>query len=106
MNNPSIKTILVCGIALFAAACGKGPANTKASGGQGIPVQTETAKLQTVANMTEYLGTVRSLNSSVIQPQVEGYVTRILVHAGEKVRVGQPLIQIDPLKQEATVNTQ
>jgi RND family efflux transporter MFP subunit len=46
---------------------------------------------------------VRSLRSTTVQPQVEGVVRRIFVRAGDTVRVGQPLIQIDPDKQQATV---
>src|SRR5205085_8011658 len=62
-------------------------------------------KLQKVANATEYLGTIRSLDAAVIRPQVEGHITKIFVRSGEHVKAGQPLMQIDPLKQEATVNT-
>jgi RND family efflux transporter MFP subunit len=46
---------------------------------------------------------VRSLNSTTIQPQVDGRVTKIYVKSGDQVRVGQPLVQIDPEKQAATV---
>jgi RND family efflux transporter MFP subunit len=52
---------------------------------------------------SEYVATVRSLRSTTVQPQVEGVVRRIFVRAGDSVRVGQPLIQIDPDKQQATV---
>jgi RND family efflux transporter MFP subunit len=39
-------------------------------------------------------------------PQVEGQVTAIMVHSGESVQAGQPLMDIDPLKQQATVKSQ
>ena len=39
-------------------------------------------------------------------PQVEGQITAIMVHSGESVRAGQPLMDIDPLKQQATVRSQ
>jgi RND family efflux transporter MFP subunit len=38
-----------------------------------------------------------------VQPQVEGIVRQIFVMAGDRVGLGQPLIQIDPDKQQATV---
>jgi len=71
-----------------------------------MPVQVEVAQAQTVKDMTEYIGTIRSRNSAVIQPQVEGYLTHIFVHSGDHVRRGQRLMQIDPEKQQATVHTQ
>jgi RND family efflux transporter MFP subunit len=39
-------------------------------------------------------------------PQVEGIVTQILVHSGDKVPPGGALMDIDPLKQQATVKSQ
>jgi len=39
-------------------------------------------------------------------PQVEGQITDIQVHSGDHVTAGQVLIQIDPTKQAATVNSQ
>ena len=37
-------------------------------------------------------------NSTTIQPQVDGRVTKIYVKSGDQVRVGTPLVQIDPEK--------
>src|SRR6266566_826583 len=37
---------------------------------------------------------------------VEVQITRIFVKSGDRVEAGAPLLQIDPLKQEATVNSQ
>src|SRR6266567_1315166 len=44
--------------------------------------------------------------AAAINPQVEGQITRIFVKSGDRVEAGAPLLQIDPLKQEATVNSQ
>jgi RND family efflux transporter MFP subunit len=38
-----------------------------------------------------------------VQPQVEGFVTRILVRSGDRVRPGTPLMQIDASMQQAAV---
>jgi len=37
---------------------------------------------------------------------VEGQITRIFVNSGDQVSAGTPLMQIDPLKQEATLSSQ
>jgi RND family efflux transporter MFP subunit len=39
-------------------------------------------------------------------PQVEGIITQIFVHSGERVAAGAPMMQIDPRKQQATVKSQ
>jgi RND family efflux transporter MFP subunit len=39
-------------------------------------------------------------------PQVEGIITQIFVHSGEHINAGAPMMQIDPAKQQATVNSQ
>ena len=48
---------------------------------------------------------MRSRQTSEIRPQVEGIITRILVRSGERVGVGAPLVQVDPLKQQASVSS-
>ena len=54
---------------------------------------------------SEFIATLRSLRSTTVQPDVEGLVTRIFVKAGDRVRVGTPLVQIDPDKQQASVRS-
>jgi RND family efflux transporter MFP subunit len=39
-------------------------------------------------------------------PQVEGIITQIFVHSGERVADGAPMMQIDPAKQQATLKSQ
>jgi len=54
---------------------------------------------------SEFIATLRSLRSTTVQPDVEGLVTRIFVKSGDRVRVGTPLVQIDPDKQQASVRS-
>jgi RND family efflux transporter MFP subunit len=72
----------------------------------GMPVQVQVVKNETIADTTEYLSVLKSRHSANINPQVEGQVTRIFVKSGDRVRAGQPLLEIDPLKQKATVSSQ
>lgn len=58
-----------------------------------------------VEQASEFIATVRSLNSTTVQPEVEGLVTRIFVKAGDRVRAGAPLVQINAEKQRATVRS-
>jgi RND family efflux transporter MFP subunit len=95
----------------FAAGCGK----TSAGGGAGapgggappaMPVQVKVAQEENIPDTTEYLSILKSRHSATINPHVEGYITKIFVKSGDHVKAGTPLIQIDPLKQQAAVSGQ
>jgi RND family efflux transporter MFP subunit len=93
--------------AVFAAAsCGGGEAKPAAQGGQAFPVKVEVAKLASVHDTTEYVATLKSRDSAIVMPEVDGRVTQIYVKSGQHVADGTALMQIDPSKQEATVNSQ
>ena len=73
---------------------------------QAMPVQVSTVALSPVPSSGTYVATIKSRRSATMQPQVDGNLTRIFVHSGEAVKAGQVLMQIDPLKQVATVQSQ
>jgi RND family efflux transporter MFP subunit len=58
-----------------------------------------------VEQASEFIATIRSLRSTTVQPEVDGLVTRIFVKAGDRVRSGAPLVQINAEKQRATVRS-
>ena len=84
----------------LAAGCGKaaGPASPPP-----VPVEAITLSEHAVEQTTEFVGTVKSRRSTTVQPQVEGFLTRILVRSGDRVQPGTPLMQIDPSIQQAAV---
>lgn len=89
------------------SGCKGGPPPAAASGApQAMPVAVEVAALNRVPNADTYVATIKSLRSAVLQPQVDGNLTKILVKSGDMVKAGQALMQIDPLKQVATVQAQ
>lgn len=71
-----------------------------------MPVKVDNITSQPVVDSAEYVATLKSRDSATISPQVEGSVTQIYVRSGERVKAGQPLMQIDPVKQQATVRNQ
>jgi RND family efflux transporter MFP subunit len=73
---------------------------------QAMPVQVHTASPSKVAESTEYVATLKSRDSAVVSPQVEGIITEIFVHSGDHVAAGAPMMQIDPTKQQATLKSQ
>jgi RND family efflux transporter MFP subunit len=98
-------------LAAFSACAGiagcraRAPAND-ATASQAVPVQVQVVESQKLTDSTEYLAILKSRHSATINPQVEGQITKIFVKSGDRVAAGTPLLQIDPLKQQATVNSQ
>jgi RND family efflux transporter MFP subunit len=86
------------------AGCSKPPAPPPEMRATTVAVQT--VSLSPVPNSDTYVATIKSRRSSTMQPQVDGNLTKILVHSGELVKAGQVLMQIDPLKQVATLESQ
>src|SRR5580698_7705797 len=110
MSQPSrSSSLILSGILLaallFATACGDSK-EAKAAAPQAMPVKVRTAKDQKVDDTTEYVATLKSRDSAVVMPQVEGIITQIFVHSGDRVANGAPMMQIDPSKQQATVKSQ
>jgi RND family efflux transporter MFP subunit len=109
VRNRAFRHILGVGflvlIGLAATGCQKKPAAPAAAGMQGLPVQTVAVTLSPVAQTSEYVATIKSRRSASMQPQVDGQLTRILVQSGDHVKPGQILMQIDPLHQQASVDS-
>ena len=108
-RNPVGKTLLLAGLGAIGAtlACsGGGSQNPKANSSAGMPVKVQEARAVPVNDTTEYVATLKSRDSAVLMPQVEGQVTRIYVHSGDRVAAGAAVMEIDPLKQQATVKSQ
>jgi RND family efflux transporter MFP subunit len=91
----------------FTVGCTSHAAQSAHAGGPvGMPVKVEEAKAVPLNDSSEYVATVKSRDSAVIMPQVEGQITQIFVHSGDRLEAGSPMMEIDPLKQQATVKSQ
>ena len=108
-NHQRLKFVLLstlsAGILLLSVACNTTQAKQQPAQ-QAMPVKVQAVDLHPVPQTTEYVAIIKSRRSANIQPQVDGNITKILVKSGDKVRAGQLLMTIDPLKQEAVVNQQ
>jgi len=96
---------LVCLITAATMGCSKSPGQAQ-PGMQAMPVKVMEAAAMPVNDTSEYVATLKSRDSAVIMPQVDGQITEILVHSGDKVSAGAAMMEIDPLKQQATVKSQ
>lgn len=94
-------------LVMSAAGCkSNAPAQPVAAGGQALPVAVQPVALNAVPASDTYVATIKGRQSATLQPQVDGNLTKILVKSGDVVKAGQLLMQIDPLKQMATVESQ
>ena len=66
-----------------------------------MPVELLTLAAQPVEQTSEFVGTIKSRRSTNIQPQVEGFITRIVVRSGSRVASGATLMEIDSRLQQA-----
>jgi RND family efflux transporter MFP subunit len=104
-----IQILVLAAIAASAMmlSCSKDAPQTAHAGGfPAMPVKVEEAHAMPVDDASQYVATLKSRDSAVVMPQVEGQVIGISVHSGDPVKAGQPLMEIDPLKQQATVKSQ
>jgi RND family efflux transporter MFP subunit len=90
--------------AVLLAGCEKPVAAPPAQGP--TPVQVQAVSLTSVPSSDTYVSTVKSRRSATMQPQIDGNITKILVKSGDVVKAGQVLMEVDPLKQMATVQSQ
>jgi RND family efflux transporter MFP subunit len=100
-------TLIAVGTVLTLSACGRG-GSAPGGGAPAFPpagVTVITLQAKPIERASEFIATLRSLRSSTIQPEVAGSVRRILVKAGDRVRTGTPLVQIDPDRQQAAVQS-
>lgn len=71
------------------------PAKTKLSASTAIPVRVVSVAQQDIPRFVSGIGSVLSLHSVVIRPQVDGILTRLRVKEGQLVKAGDLLASID-----------
>ena len=59
----------------------------------------------TLADSSEYVANLESRQSVTLRPRVEGQVSQIYVTQGAEVAAGTLIMQIDPARQQAAVNS-
>jgi RND family efflux transporter MFP subunit len=105
MSSLILPGVVLAAALFFTTACSNSK-DAKAAAPQAMPVKVQTTKAQKVDDTTDYVATLKSRDSAVVMPQVEGIITQIFARSGERVPNGAPMMQIDPAKQQATVKSQ
>lgn len=100
----------VIAAAVLASACGGGPPGGRPGGPGGGPppmaVEIVNLEPKPVEQTTEFVASIKSRRSATIQPQVEGFITRIAVRSGQRVAEGATLFEVDSRPQQAAVASQ
>lgn len=93
LNN---KIYILLGISLFFAACG-GENNNQSPYGQqqAMPYPVITIPSETVTAYVSYPTSLEGVINSEVRAKASGFITRVLVDEGEKVRKGQTLFTLE-----------
>ena len=93
------KTALIIGLLIVVGAVGlwlaTKPAATKLAGPTAIPVRVVSVAQKDVPRYVSGIGSVLSLHSVVVRPQIDGILTKLLVKEGQLVNKGDLLATID-----------
>jgi membrane fusion protein, multidrug efflux system len=79
------------------------PATAKVSTPAAVPVRVISVVKEDVPRYVSGLGSVLSLHSVIVRPQVEGILTKLLVKEGQQVKTGDLLATIDDRSIRATL---
>lgn len=63
-----------------------------------VPVEIARVERQTIAGSVTYTGTVQAFTDEDVYPRITGRITAMPVYAGDRVRKGQLLVQLDPVE--------
>ncbi len=95
----------------FGVACANGGQQAGPDGGPPggapppMPVEMITLTATPVEQTTEFVASLKSRNSTTIQPEVEGFITRIAVRSGQRVDRGTLLFEIDSAPEQAALGS-
>ncbi|MBC3954658.1 MULTISPECIES: efflux RND transporter periplasmic adaptor subunit [Pseudomonas] len=98
MRKQTLTVTAVALIALLIAVVGWSltrPAKAQKSAPAAVPVKVVTVQVEDVPRFVTGIGSVLSLQSVVIRPQVDGILTKVLVKEGQQVKVGELLATLD-----------
>ena len=104
-RTSAVTTVIV--LALAAAGCSKTEsAQARGRDSSVKPIAIEIVKEETVKRTVELVGTLAAVDQVTISSEADGKVSRILADLGDRVKAGQPLVQVDHEKQQYNFDQQ
>jgi RND family efflux transporter MFP subunit len=108
MRSHFAGAIALAAIATSVACGGSAPAAGQGAAGGGMPpmpVEAVTLAPKSIDDIGEFVGIVKSRESTNIQPQAEGIIRAIPAKSGDHVKVGDTIADIDATSQQALVSS-
>lgn len=83
------------GISILLASCGNDKGNQAQFGQQAMPFPVITVPTETVTAYATYPASLEGIINSEVRAKTSGYITKVLVDEGQKVRKGQTLFTLE-----------
>ncbi|ABB58398.1 efflux RND transporter periplasmic adaptor subunit [Synechococcus elongatus] len=93
----------VASVVLMGVASCQGRQPAAFQGPPALPVDVTKATVETVNDLTEYLGALEATEQTILRPQIQGRIVSVAVQPGQIVSVGQPMFVLDSEQVEADV---
>jgi len=95
------------GVLAAAAACGKSSsAQARAADGAPASVQTQPVREDVVRRNVDIVGTLAAADEVVVSAETDGTVSKILADLGDRVKAGDPLVELDREKRQYSLDQQ
>ena len=88
-------------VPLLVSGCGKKAEEPEV---KAISVKLQTLESETLIDSSRYVGTLEARGRVNVAPRIDGRIIKIFVTQGERVRRGQPLIELYPTQEKEQVN--
>jgi membrane fusion protein, multidrug efflux system len=88
--------VLICVCALASACQKTAAAPSRSRGGAALPVRTTAIQKMSVQRQVDLAGTLLSPDQAKVSSEAAGVVREVLVEIGRQVRVGDPLVRLEP----------
>ena len=88
---------------LLISGCGGGEQSSQ-TGPQAIPVKLQALEKSNLISSSQYVGTLEALGRVSLAPRIEGRILKIFVEQGDRVKQGQPIVELEPTQEQEDVN--
>src|SRR4029453_12353743 len=90
------SSALAIGCICLIAGCGDRAGQNRRGGTPSVTIQTTATKRITVQRQVDLAGTLLSPDQAKVSAEAAGVVRSVLVRVGREVRVGDPLVKLEP----------
>jgi RND family efflux transporter MFP subunit len=91
---------------LVAVGCSKSETAQARTREQAKPVKVEAVREETIRRVVEVVGTLAAVDEVTVSSEAEGHVSRLVADLGDRVRAGDPLVELDREKPQYNFDEQ